>query len=221
MSLLVSQHLPQVTPVSSHIPFFFNGFSNFPIRVIPFTCINQRCPPHRLTPSTHVCTSPTTLSYPCFNRFSHICLNLPAFQPTFTFRLTHVSPHWLVSSNYGFRSVTPSSWNTRTISTGIMDQIKEIKSFFPFSLPCSYHLHSIDWTDDCITGNGGKSTAHVVPALIRVCWFSVSLSVWFHVQLFPFCPPGKISTTSTSDDQRSKRIRFTQVMIHFYLCVCV
>ena len=97
----------------------------------------------------------------------------------------------------------------------------DIKSFFPFSLPCSYHLHSIDWTDDCITGNGGKSTAHVVPALIRVCWFSVSLSVWFHVQLFPFCPPGKISTTSTSDDQRSKRIRFIQVMVHFYLCVCV
>ena len=54
MSHLVSQHLPQVTPVSSHIPFFFNGFSNFPIRVIPFTCINQRCPSHRLTPSTHV-----------------------------------------------------------------------------------------------------------------------------------------------------------------------
>ena len=140
----------------------------------------------------------------------------------FTLRLTHVSPRWLVSSNYRFRSVTQSSWNTRTTSTSIMDQIKEIKkSIFPFSLPCLYHLHSIDWTDYCITGNGGKCAAHVVPALIGVCWFSVSVSVWFHVQLFPFCPPGKISTTSTSDNQRSKRIRFIQVMVHFYLCVCV
>ena len=88
----------------------------------------------------------TTLSYPCFNRFSQICLNLPAFQPTFALRLTHVSPHWLVSSNYGFRSVTPSSWNTRTTSTSIMDQIKEIKnlfSLFPF-LVCIIYIASTE-----------------------------------------------------------------------------
>ena len=50
--------------------------------------------------------------------------------------------------------------------------------------------------------------------------FSVSLSVWFHVVLFPFCPSENISTTSTSDDQRSKWIRFIQVLSIFtYECL--
>ena len=68
-------------------------------------------------------------------------------------------------------SVFTHSWNTRTTSTytNIIDQNKEIKNaIFVFS-PL---LRSIEWTDYCTTGNGGKSTAHVVPALIRVCGFS-------------------------------------------------
>ena len=138
---------------------------------------------------------------------------------------------------------------------------------FVFNL---FYIACIEWTDYCTTGNGGKSTAHVVPALIRVCglsggsrggargaqpplifrpkWgpkgrkkiffeagvppplsqdldppmgFSVSFSVWFHVVLFPFCPSENISTTSTSDDQRSKWIRFIQVFVYFYLCVYI
>ena len=215
----------------------------------------------------------------------------------FTPSLTHVLPLWLNFSllftlripqindisfeNCLFHliivSVFTHSWNTRTTSTytNIIDQNKEIKNaIFVFS-PL---LRSIEWTDYCTTGNGGKGTAHVVPALIRVCgfsgrsrggawgaqpplifrpkwgpkgrkkfflrpgsppylrvWmtapalsedldpplgFSVSLSVWFHVLLFPFGPSGKIST-STSDDQRSKWIRFIQVFVHFYLCVYI
>ena len=213
----------------------------------------------------------------------------------FTPSLTHVSPLWL---NFSFLftlcipqmydisfenclfhliivSVFTQSWHTCTTSTNIIDQNKEIKKkpIFVFNL---FYIACIEWTDYCTTGNGGKSTSHVVPALIRVCglsggsrggargaqpplifrpkwgpkgrkkfiwsrgpplisgsgWrpplsvgldppmgFSVSLSVWFHVVLFPFCPSENISTTSTSDDQRSKWIRFIQVFAYFYLCV--
>ena len=137
------------------------------------------------------CTLPTTRSYPRFNRLTQICLNLPAFQAMFTPSLTHVLPLWLNFSllftlripqindisfeNCLFHliivSVFTHSWNTRTTSTytNIIDQNKEIKNaIFVFS-PL---LRSIEWTDYCTTGNGGKSTAHVVPALIRVCGFS-------------------------------------------------
>ena len=207
----------------------------------------------------------------------------------FTPSLTHVSPLWL---NFSFLftlcipqmhdisfencvfhliivSIFTHSWHTRTTSTNIIDQNKEIKKtlIFVFNL---FYIACIEWTDYCTTGNGGKSTAHVVPALIRVCGFSggsrggargaqpplifrpkwgpkgqkkvffeaggpppfsqgldppmgcsVSLSVWFHVVLFPFCPSENISTTSTSDDQRSKWIRFIQVFVYFYLCVYI
>ena len=34
------------------------------------------------------------------------------------------------------------------------------------------YIACIEWADYCTTGNGGKSTAHVVPALIRVCGLS-------------------------------------------------
>ena len=207
----------------------------------------------------------------------------------FTPSLTHVSPLWL---NFSFLftlcipqmydisfenclfhliivSIFTHSWHTRTTSTNIIDQNKEIKKnlIFVFNL---FYIACIEWTDYCTTGNGGKSTSHVVPALIRVCgfsggfrggargaqpplifrpkWgpkgrkkiffeagvppplsqrldppmgFSVSFSVWFHVVLFPFCPSENISTTSTSDDQRSKWIRFIQVFVYFYLCVYI
>ena len=109
----------------------------------------------------------------------------------FTPSLTHVLPLWLNFSllftlripqindisfeNCLFHliivSVFTHSWNTRTTSTytNIIDQNKEIKNaIFVFS-PL---LRSIEWTDYCTTGNGGKSTAHVVPALIRVCGLS-------------------------------------------------
>ena len=109
----------------------------------------------------------------------------------FTPSLTHVLPLWLNFSllftlripqindisfeNCLFHliivSVFTHSWNTRTTSTytNIIDQNKEIKNaIFVFS-PL---LRSIEWTDYCTTGNGGKSTAHVVPALIRVYGFS-------------------------------------------------
>ena len=40
---------------------------------------------------------------------------------------------------------------------------------FVFNL---FYIACIEWTDYCTTDNGGKSTAHVVPALIRVCGLS-------------------------------------------------
>ena len=68
-------------------------------------------------------------------------------------------------------SVFTQSWHTCTTSTNIIDQNKEIKKnlIFVFNL---FYIACIEWTDYCTTGNGGKSTAHVVPALIRVCGFS-------------------------------------------------
>ena len=108
----------------------------------------------------------------------------------FTPSLTHVLPLWLNFSllftlcipqindisfeNCLFHlvivSVFTHSWNTRTTSTNIIDQNKEIKKNLIFVF--SPLLHSIEWTDYCTTGNGGKSTSHVVPALIRVCGLS-------------------------------------------------
>ena len=149
MSHLVSQHLPQVTPVSSHIPFFSMVSPIFPyvwsLLLVLINVVHPIVSPY-LPMFILQWTLPTTLSYPCFNRFSQICLNLPAFQPMFTLSLTHVSPRWLVSSNYRFRSVTQSSWNTRTTSSSIMDQIKEIKNlFFLFSfLVCIIYIASTE-----------------------------------------------------------------------------
>lgn len=94
------------------------------------------------------CTLPTTRSYPSFNRFTHICLNVPVFQPMFTLSLTHVSPRWL---NFLFlhimypSNVFSHSWNTHTTNISIIYQNKEIKNLiflFPLPLVCIIYMAS-------------------------------------------------------------------------------
>ena len=148
MSHPVSQHLITLSYTRVVPCPVFSRLLQFCIYVSSFLLIHYLHWP-RFTPST-------THSYPRFNRLTQICLTLPAFQAMFTPSLTHISPLWL---NFSFLftlcipqmydisfenclfhliivSIFTHSWNTRTTSTNIIHQNKEIKkSYFRFFSP--------------------------------------------------------------------------------------